>query len=937
MKAEGQENIINLLRCAWAGSQKYGALVWSGDIKSSFPSMKNQVAAGLNMGIAGIPWWTTDIGGFFGANINDPEFHELLVRWFEYGCFCPVMRLHGYRWPLQPQYGTTGGATCVSGAPNEVWSYTDQVCEILSDYLRLRERMLPYITELMEEAHEKGTPVMRPLFYDFPEDKESWNVETEYMFGPKVLVKPITDADARETDVYLPGGASWTNAWTGETFEGGQKVHVAAPDRADSIVYKRWLQTADEIKKFKDQEGVAELSRDNFRHPFKEHLTVSPMIQMDDKGEEKMGKAANSSISLKQIHVTDNFWNKYVHLVKDVIIPYQWDILNDKLEDVETSHCIENFKIAAGEKEGEFQGAVFQDTDVAKWLEAVGFVLNYERDEKLEELADETIELIGRAQQPDGYLNTYFTIKEPDGRWSNLMEGHELYTAGHMIEAAVAYYEATGKRRFLEIVSKFADLVCQTFGPEEGKIHGYPGHQEIELALVKLYRVTREKKYLDLAKYFIDLRGTGKNYFLEEEKRPGHKRIFPDFVNYDTMYAQAHKPVRKQRTAEGHAVRANYMYSAMADLAYEYQDKELQQACRNLWDNMVHKRMYITGSVGSSGFLERFTTDYDLPNDSNYSETCATIALAMFGKRMADMEKDASYMDVVERALYNTLLSGIAMDGKSFFYVNPLEVWPVSCMPRTSREHVKPVRQKWFGVACCPPNITRTLASLGQYIYFQEENEIYVNLYVANETEVTLNGVPFKITLKGNFPWENKMTVSVDGVQETEAMIAFRVPAYAENFKILRNGKEENLTEDHGYIKISGKMYKETFEISFDAEPVFVHANPQVRVDSAKVAVVKGPLVYCVEEADNGENLSSVMVNTDQKIEETYDDELLEGCSVLHITGKKISEKGWNEGILYQNRKVELEDVKLTLVPYCYWGNRENGEMLVWMKELFYM
>ena len=229
MKAEGQENIINLLRRAWAGSQKYGALVWSGDIKSSFPSMKNQVAAGLNMGIAGIPWWTTDIGGFFGANINDPEFHELLVRWFEYGCFCPVMRLHGYRWPLQPQYGTTGGAACVSGAPNEVWSYTDQVCEILSDYLRLRERMLPYITELMEEAHEKGTPVMRPLFYDFPEDKESWNVETEYMFGPKVLVKPITDADARETDVYLPGGASWTNAWTGETFEGGQKVHVAAP------------------------------------------------------------------------------------------------------------------------------------------------------------------------------------------------------------------------------------------------------------------------------------------------------------------------------------------------------------------------------------------------------------------------------------------------------------------------------------------------------------------------------------------------------------------------------------------------------------------------------------------------------------------------------------------------------------------------------------
>ena len=229
MKAEGQENIINLLRCAWAGSQKYGALVWSGDIKSSFPSMKNQVAAGLNMGIAGIPWWTTDIGGFFGANINDPAFHELLVRWFEYGCFCPVMRLHGYRWPLQPQYGTTGGATCISGAPNEVWSYTDEVYEILSSYLRLREAMRPYVAERMKEAHEKGTPVMRPMFYDFPEDEVCWETETQYMFGPDVLVKPVTDAGARSVKLYLPKGGEWTNAWTKETFAGGQWIETDAP------------------------------------------------------------------------------------------------------------------------------------------------------------------------------------------------------------------------------------------------------------------------------------------------------------------------------------------------------------------------------------------------------------------------------------------------------------------------------------------------------------------------------------------------------------------------------------------------------------------------------------------------------------------------------------------------------------------------------------
>lgn len=229
MKAEGQENIINLLRCAWAGSQRYGALVWSGDIKSSFPSMKNQVAAGLNMGLAGIPWWTTDIGGFFGANVKDPEFHELLIRWFQYGCFCPVMRLHGYRWPLQPQQGTTGGAECVSGAPNEVWSYTTQVYDILSEYLRMRERLRPYVTKRMQEAHEKGIPVMRPMFYDFPDDPICWEVETQYLFGPDILVVPITDAGCRTIEVYLPAGASWTNAWSGEKFQGGQWITVDAP------------------------------------------------------------------------------------------------------------------------------------------------------------------------------------------------------------------------------------------------------------------------------------------------------------------------------------------------------------------------------------------------------------------------------------------------------------------------------------------------------------------------------------------------------------------------------------------------------------------------------------------------------------------------------------------------------------------------------------
>lgn len=495
------------------------------------------------------------------------------------------------------------------------------------------------------------------------------------------------------------------------------------------------------------------------------------------------------TVPLNKIKISDQFWNRYIHLVKDVLIPYQWDILNDRLPDVETSHCIENFKIAAGETDGDFEGAVFQDTDVAKWLEAVAYSLAAEPDEHLSYLADKTINLIGRAQCEDGYLNTYFTIKDPSKRWTNLKEGHELYTAGHMTEAAVAYYKATGKTEFLDIMKKFADLICKTFGPDEGQIHGYPGHQEIELALIRLYHVTGEKKYLETAKYFIDTRGVGENYFLEEEKRPEYKQIFPEFAGYDPRYSQSHEPVREQKTAEGHAVRAVYMYCAMADLAYEYKDKELLDACKTLWEDMTKRQMYITGSIGASGLLERFTTDYDLPNNCNYSETCASIGLALFGRRMAQITKDASYMDVVERALYNTLLSGIAQDGKSFFYVNPLEVWPDNCIDRTSKEHVKPVRQKWFGVACCPPNIARTLASMGQYIYFTDKNTAYVNLYISNEAQIELEEGALKIQIESDLTNTGHIRMAITPDGEGEHRLALRIPDYVKTYTIKRDGK----------------------------------------------------------------------------------------------------------------------------------------------------
>lgn len=655
----------------------------------------------------------------------------------------------------------------------------------------------------------------------------------------------------------------------------------------------------------------------------------------------KGGMKRLESIPLKDIRIHDKFWDRYINLVKDVMLPYQWRILNDMEEIEEPSHCIQNFKIAAGEIEGEFQGAVFQDTDIAKWLEAVAYVLSAHKDQELEKLADETIDLIGRAQCSDGYLNTYFIIKEPTQRWENLKEGHELYTAGHMLEAAVAYYEATGKDKFLHIVSRLADLICEKFGPLEEQCHGYPGHQEIELALIKLYRVTKKAKYLELAKYFIDQRGVGENYFLKEEKKENYKQIFPEFHQYDSKYSQSHLPVREQLTAEGHAVRAVYMYAAMADLAYEFGDEDLMQACENLWNNIVFKRMYITGGIGSSGLLERFTTDYDLPNDSNYSETCASIGLALFGKRMAQITRDKKYIDVLETALYNTVLAGVGMDGKSFFYVNPLEVWPDSCMERTSKEHVKPIRQEWFGVACCPPNIARTLASLGQYIYGTDHASLYVNLYITNDATVVLNESKYNIKLESKFPEEGLAKLSIERVSgegkeiEIEIEIALRVPMDATDFLLIKNERQiEKYEIVNGYVMIKGSFAKDQFLIKYTIPAKFIYANPLVRANAGKVAIMKGPLVYCLEEVDNGSNLSSVYIDTNQKLIEKYEPDLLGGTNVVICKGKKISGTNWKENELYSEKKVEFEEIEIKAIPYYSWGNRKTGEMIVWVKEI---
>lgn len=639
-------------------------------------------------------------------------------------------------------------------------------------------------------------------------------------------------------------------------------------------------------------------------------------------------------IPLNKIEIRDSFWDRYIELVRDVIIPYQWDILNDKLEGVETSHCIQNFKIAAKKDDGEFYGVVFQDSDLAKWIEAVAFSLAAHPDPELEERVDEIINLIGDAQQEDGYLNTYFTIKEPEKRFQNLVEGHELYCAGHFMEAAVAYYRATGKNKLVLIMQRFADLICEEFSPEKNS-KGYPGHQEVEIGLYKLYEVTGNTRYLEQAKMFLDRRGEKPNYFLEEMKQPGFKHFFDEFKHYDPVYSQSHLPVRKQKAAEGHAVRAGYMYSAMADIAEAYDDGELLEACERLWNNMIHRRMYITGSIGSSGIMERFTTDYDLPNNSNYSETCASISLALFGRRMTQITRSAKYYDIVEKALYNTVLAGIAMDGKSFFYVNPLEVWPDNCIPRTSKEHIKAVRQAWFGVACCPPNIARTLASLGEYIYLAGQREIFVNLFISSSLSVVIDQQEVALEMKTGFPYNGQVELRVSSKAAVRGEIYIRIPEYVKEYDVSVNGVEDKeKNSKNGYLVVEAELMNLNITVTFDMSPRFVRANPLVKEDIGKVAVMKGPLVYCMEEVDNERNLPAYYIDSSSEPEEEYQGTLLGGTTVLRCKGRKVKQDGWEPDTLYAERSPELEEKVLTLVPYPYWGNRRTGEMLVWMKEL---
>lgn len=662
-------------------------------------------------------------------------------------------------------------------------------------------------------------------------------------------------------------------------------------------------------------------------------------------------------LDVKKVSLTDEFWARKQELVRTEVIPYQWDILNDRIPEAQASYCMHNFKAAAAlnkrmkkqgskfeapkftyrgfavfpdkredAKDDEFYGFVFQDSDFYKWIEAVAYSLAIHPDPELEETADRAIDIVCDAQLPNGYLDTYYIINGTDKIFTDLRDHHELYCLGHLIEGAVAYERATHKDKLLNCAKAYADYVYTIFGEGEGQIKGYPGHEIAEMALFRLYDLTGKKKYLELAEYFINERGKEPNYFESEH---------PDMKGKPDYYHQAHKPVREQDEAVGHAVRAVYLYSGMADMALRTGDEALKQACEKLWDSIVNTKLYITGGIGATHLGEAFSLPYDLPNDTAYSETCAAIGLVFFARRMLCIEPNNKYSDIMELALYNTVLAGMALDGKSFFYVNPLEVIPENCHKDERKTHVKPVRQKWFGCACCPPNIARLISSLGQYIYTEDDTTLYIHLYVGSETSKTVNGKKIKVSMTSSFPNTGKVSVKIKGATATDFTIALRLPGWTGgNFKI--QGYERLKTEiKDGYIYCS--CFNDdvvTIDLEFDMTPKLVIADEKVAEDAGKCAVLRGPVVYCAEEADNGKALREIHIKTPAKIKESITGEFGYDVTALSVKASRIRSEG--EGIssssLYKvyTGKTE-EDIDLRLIPYYLWANRGEGEMSVYL------
>ena len=627
-------------------------------------------------------------------------------------------------------------------------------------------------------------------------------------------------------------------------------------------------------------------------------------------------------VPFTDVHFTDNFWLPRIETIRNVTVPFAF-------RKCEETHRIDNFAVAAGIKEGKFNSPYpFDDSDVYKIMEGASYLLAVKEDNGLDAYMDSLISLIGAAQEPDGYLYTTRTIGGSSihpwagkKRWENERDNsHELYNVGHMYEAAVAHYQATGKRDFLDIAIKSADLLCNTFGPEEGKLTVAPGHQEVEIGLVKLYRATGDRRYLDLSKFFLDARGKYDKYDRnsKDQFRSG-------------AYWQDHKAVIDQDEAVGHAVRAAYMYSAMTDVAALRNEQTYRVAVDNLWDNVTGKKMYITGGIGSTRHGEAFGKNYELPNSTAYCETCASIANCMWNLRMFMLHGDAKYIDVLERSLYNAVLSGISLDGKEFFYPNVL-----SCDENGAE------RSEWFNCSCCPSNLSRFVPSIPGYVYATSDAGVYVNLYGANQAGITLgNGKRIDMSQKTSYPWEGNIELTVTPESKQEFSIMLRIPGWVDNrpvpsdlytymnadekkIVIKINGEVQNAPIEKGYAMLARKW--EPGDVIQLTLPMEVHknkANDKVEADINHLSVERGPIVYCAEFADNNGAVLNYVLKSGDEFAVSPAPALFDGVNLL---------KGHVDRVVADKNYEVIKSVKdsLTLIPYYARSHRGNGEMTVW-------
>ena len=580
-------------------------------------------------------------------------------------------------------------------------------------------------------------------------------------------------------------------------------------------------------------------------------------------------------IDFSHVKINDNFWSPRLSKHVSATLP----VCIDQIEN--QTGRIRNFENAA-KGEGEHSGIFFDDSDVYKALEGMAYSLINNPDPELEKKADEWIDKFAAAQQPDGYINTFYTLTGLDKRWTN-MDKHEMYCAGHMIEAGVAYYQATGKRKLLDVCIRMTDHMMSQFGP--GKRHWVPGHEEIELALVKLYQTTQEQKYLDFA------------YWLLEERGHGHGTM-GDEGKWDPVYYQDIVPVRRLTDISGHAVRCMYLYCGMADVAALKNDTGYIAAIDRLWDDVVHRNMYITGGIGSSRDNEGFTEDYDLPNLDAYCETCASVGMVLWNQRMNQLTGDSKYIDILERSLYNGALAGISLGGDRFFYVNPLE---------SKGDHH---RQEWYGCACCPSQLSRFLPSIGNYIYASSDDALWVNLYIGNTGQIRIGETDILLTQETDYPWDGSVKLTISTSQPLEKEIRLRIPNWCKTYDLSINGKRINVSEKKGYAVIKDWKSQDVIALDMDMPVEIVAADPHVKENFGKRAIQRGPLVYCMEEIDNPEYFDQIQLSPSTTFQTAFVSDILNGIKTIKTNGRAQS---------------------ATFIPYYAWDNRKAGKIRVWI------